>query len=442
MARLIKNDLFFAAIISVSFFIKLTLMPISTHSDLFAVEMFPPLLFKENVIDIFSYLDKKGESYFYPPLSYYLFGLFEFLLQNFSSSYLNWLDSIRSSYLNGLEGQADVFIKAAPNPNIFKDLFIAKAPFLIFDIGSLLVIFKFINKKILRRGSIYLWILNPVIIYTSYIFGQFDIIVLFFILWGFYLIRIHPKLGMLAFGVAGALKSYPFIVVLPVALIYGKDIKEKLKLIIIALTPFVVSIVPVLINSPHLALFTFFPKNMFHYRQPLEGWEKYSQLIKYSSLALSYSLILLLSSVIKLKDKWRTSIGISLIVILLALTLAGRTHFHYLIWEIPIIILWFRNNLKFLTFIILTQTLSFASYKLLANQLQLGLFAPINVDYFSSLPTINSLINQIISYRIISTSGFLVFTFVNLYLILTILFNLIFKSEVLIINQKKLKKLT
>lgn len=439
MAGLIKNNISFAAIIAVSFFIKLTLMPIATHSDLFAVEIFPPLLLKEDVIDIFSYLDQKGESYFYPPLSYYLFGLFEFLLQNFSSSYLNWLDSIRSSYLNGLEGQADAFIKAAPNPNIFKDLFLAKTPFLIFDIASLLIIFKFTNEKILRRNSMHLWILNPVIIYTTYIFGQFDIIVLFFILWGFYLIRKHSKLGMLSLGIAGALKSYPFIIVLPLVLIYGKDLKERLKLIIVALIPFIVSIVPVLINSPHLAIFTFFPKNMFHYKQPLEGWEKYSQLIKYGSLALSYSLILLLSAFIKLKDKWRTSVGISLIVVLLALTLAGRTHFHYLIWELPLIILWFRKNLKFLTVIILTQTISFASYKLLANQLQLGLFAPLNPDYFSSLPTFNSLINQIIPYRIISTLGFLVFTFVNFYLILTILFNLIFKSEALIVNPKNLK---
>lgn len=435
-----KNSIIILVVIST--FIKLLIMPISAHFDLLAVQIFPPLLLKQGVIDIFSYLDSFSLHYFYPPLSYYLFAFFQFFLQFGSVSYLVWMDNLRLSYLNGLEGQAVDYFKSVRNPYLLKDIFVTKIPLLVFDIASMILIFKMIKNNMLKKQSIILWVINPVIFYVTYMFGQFDIIVIFFILWGFYLIKNHTNLGMLALGVAGALKSYPFIIVLPLALIYGKDVKEKLKLMIIAFTPFVISIIPTLTNSPQLMLFTFFPKNMFHYRQPLEGWEKYSQLIKYGSLALSYSLILLLSSVIKLKDKWRTSIGISLIVILLALILAGRTHFHYLIWEMPLIILWFRNNLKLLTIIILTQTISFASYKLLASQLQLGLFAPIDPDYFSTLPTINSLINEVLPYRIISTLGFLVFTFVNLYLILTILFNLIFKSEALIMNPKKLKKLT
>jgi len=419
----------FPAVIIASFFIKLILMPFSAHSDLFATQIFPPLLLEEKVIDIFGYLDNLGKSYFYPPLSYYLFAFFEYFLQNFSSTYLEWLNQMRLSYLNGLQGQADVFLKAVQNPSLFFDIFLAKTPLLIFDVASLIVLFKFVKERVLKSEALYLWILNPVIFYTTYIFGQFDIIVLFFILLGFYLIRKHIKLGILAFGFAGALKSYPFIIVLPLILIYGKDVKEKLKLLIIAFAPFVISIIPTLINSPQLVLFTFFPKNIFHYKQPLEGWEKYSQFIKYGSQAFSYLLLLLISTFIKLKDKLRTSIGISLIVVLLALTLAGRTHFHYLIWEMPLMILWFRNNLKFLTVIILIQTISFASYKILASQLQLGLFAPINPDYFMSLPTFNGLISQVISYRIVSTFGFVVFTSVNILLITKILFGLLFTSE-------------
>lgn len=420
----------FIFLIITSFTIKLLLMPFSVHSDLFAILIFPPLLIQNQIWDIFTYLDKINSYYYYPPLSYLLFALFEFILQNISSTFLPWINGMRESYLNGLQGQADAYLKAVQNPYILKDLFLAKTPLLLFDIASIIILFQFVKRKVLRKVSVLYWAINPVIIYTTYIFGQFDIIVLFFILWGFYLIRKHTKLGMLALGVAGALKSYPFIIVLPLALIYGKDVKEKLKLLIIAMTPFIVSIVPVLLNSPQLALFTFFPKNIFHYKQPLEGWEKYSQLIKYGSLIISYLIILLLSLSLKLKDKWKTSIGISLIVVLLALTLAGRTHFHYLIWEMPLIILWFRKYLKFLFVVIIIQTISFASYKLLANQLQLGLFAPLNTDYFSSLPTLNSIINQFIPYRIVSTIGFITFTLINLYLIIKIFSELIFRTEI------------
>lgn len=425
----IKEKIIFLLII-ISFLIKLILMPISTHSDLFAVLIFPPLLLKEQIVDIFTYLDRFNLSYFYPPLSYYSFAFFELISQNFSSTYFKWINDMRISYVYGLQGQADAFLKAAPNPNLLKDLFLAKFPFLMFDAASLVILFKLTKEKVLKKDSLLLWAINPVVIYVTYIFGQFDIIVLFFILLGFFLIRRNVILGILALGIAGAYKSYPFLIVLPTAIIYGKNFKEKLKLIMIAFIPFFISILPTVINSPHLIIFTFFPKNIFHYKEPLEGWNKYSQLIKYGLLIISYLVILGLSLVIKLKDKFETSLAFSLIVVLLALTLAGRTHFHYLIWEMPLIILYFRKNLKFLSFVILSQTVSFASYKLLANQLQLGLFAPLNPDYFTTLPTFNYLINQIISYRIISTIGFIIFTAINIYLIAKILFETLFTSEI------------
>ncbi len=430
MIELIKNNKVVTTFLVVSFLLKLAFMPISVHSDIFAIESFPPLLLKEHVIDIFSYMDKKNLSYFYPPLTYYSFAFFEFVIHFFSDTFLAWMNGLRIADLNGLKGQAVDYIRAVPNPNMLKDLFLAKTPFLLFDIASIIVLLKFAKAKMIKSKSIILWVVNPVIIYTTYLFGQFDIIVLFFILLGFFLIRRNTKLGMLSLGIAAAFKSYPFIIVLPTAIIFGANFKQRLKLIAVAALPFIISILPVLINNPQLLIFTFFPKNLFHYKGALEGWQKYSQLVKYGLLSLSYVLILVLSAFLKLKDKLKTSTGISLVVVLLALTLAGRTHFHYLIWEMPLLILWFRNNLKFLTIVILIQTISFASYKILASQLQLGLFAPLNPDYFGSLPTFNSQVNQIIPYRFISTLGFIVFTFVNIYLILKILTFLLFRAEV------------
>jgi len=429
MFKFAKKEKIIFTLIIVSFALKIGLMPIATHSDLFAVEIFPPLLFKNHIFDIFSYLDNLGLSYFYPPLSYYLFAFFQFVLQHLSSTYIPWLDHMRLSYIQGLQGQADAYIKAVPNPNLLKDLFIAKIPLLIFDVASIFILFKFVKRGYLKKEALLFWVLNPVVIYTTYLFGQFDVIVLFFILLGLFLIRKNKALGILTLGIAGALKSYPFIFVLPTALILGENLKEKLKLIILAFTPFLISISPTLINNPHLAVFALFPKNMFRYSEVLEGWPKYSQLLKYGLLILSYSLLLGYSYVLKLKDKFNTIVSVNLIVVLLALTFAGRTHFHYLIWEMPFMILYFKKDLKFLTKILLIQTISFASYKLLANPLQLGLFAPLNPQYFTSLPTFNDLIDKFISYRIISTTGFTIFTLLNIYLITLVFFQLVFKSE-------------
>lgn len=428
----IKNTWLIILVI-ISFCIKFLLMPISAHSDLFSINMFPPLLFQERVIDIFEYVDKfdphKGFSY-YSPFTYYFFGFIHYIFNLITPSITEWMSSLRQIYLDGLMGQAVDFIHYAPSPNIFLDLFILKLPYLIADLAAVLIFFKISKSRIINKWHILVWVFNPVILYTTYIFGQYDILVILFILLGFLIIKKRLNIGFLILGIAGAFKIYPYLIIIPAAFIFGKNLKEKLRLLVISFLPFIITTIPILINSPQLVLFTFFPKNIFHYKIILYSWDKYSPIIKYVLLATSYIGILAVAIFLKIKDKWKFAIGLSLVTFLLVIILAGRTHFHYLIWEIPLLILWFGARPKFVALVTLIQTISFASYKLLASQLQLGLFAPLAPDYFSNLPTFNSLINELIPYRIISTFGFVIFTATNVYLIISILNQLLFKTTV------------
>src|SRR3989338_2762742 len=123
-------------------------MPISAHSDLFSINNYPPLLIRHNVWDIYSYIDKtKPSLFFYPPLSYYLIGAFHYIGQLFSDTFLDWIDAQRTLYEQGLKGQAAEYIIVAPNPHIFRDLFLAKVPYLVFDILSLIILWQFVKKK-------------------------------------------------------------------------------------------------------------------------------------------------------------------------------------------------------------------------------------------------------------------------------------------------------
>lgn len=433
MIEIIKeNKLIFSLLIAV-FLIKLLLMPISLHSDLLSINMFPPLLFQEKIIDIFAYVDKfdphRGFSY-YSPFTYYFFAFLHYIFNLVTPSVTEWMSNLRQIYLDGFSGQAVDFINSTPNPNLFLDLFMLKLPYLTADLIAVFLLFKIAKLKLINKWHILVWVFNPVILYTTYIFGQYDILVISFILLGFIVVKKRLNIGFLILGMAGAFKIYPYLIIIPAAFIFGKNLKERLNLLIISFLPFTITSIPTLINSPQLALFTFLPKNLFHYKTVLYGWDKYSPIIKYGLLATSYLGVLFLSVFLKIKDKWKFAVGLSLITFLLAITVAGRTHFHYLIWIIPLVLLWFKNNPKLVALLTLVQTISFASYKLLASQLQLGLFAPLNPDYFSNLPTINSVINMFIPYRIISTAGFIIFTSVNIYLIVTIFIYFLFKTKI------------
>jgi len=67
------------------------------------------------------------------------------------------------------------------DPYIYRYLFLFKLPYLIFDIATALVIWKFVDDVKLKRLAIVLWLFNPVTFFATYIFGRFEVIGLFFL---------------------------------------------------------------------------------------------------------------------------------------------------------------------------------------------------------------------------------------------------------------------
>lgn len=431
MASFTKASAIFSLLVVLAFLIRLVLMPISVHSDLFFINIFPALMQEKNVFDIYSYFSKNLPSVpyiYYPPLTYFTFGAFHYFYSLFSSSFSNWMMALYSLEISGVQGQAADFIKASQNVHIFKDLFLAKFPYLICDIFTVLVFLKFIKNRVQARALTILWLFNPAHLYSTYLMGQFDIIPSFFVLLGFLLFKKNVFLGLLILGVAAAYKNYAFLFVLIAILVHGKNWTSHLKLAIISAAPYFLSLLPTLIHSPGWAAYSFLPKIYLHRSIPLVGWPLYSQYIKIIILAITLITTFIITGKVKIKNKYNLVIGLSLCTILLLFTFSPKMSFHFLLWEMPLILLWFKKP-NVCSMIFGVQAISLASYKLLANHLQLGLFAPINPEYFSALPTFNSLIAQIIPHRIFSSIGFLIFTLMNLYLIFNILIRLLFQED-------------
>ncbi len=422
----------FKQFVFLAILIRLIIMPISAHSDLFFINIFPNLLVSKGVFDIPTYVQDNFASRnytYYSPLTYYTFALSQVVYSSISGSFSNWMSQLYNLELNGFQGQATDFIRTTNNPHIFRDIFLAKTPYLIFDIATVLILLRFIKERILKKTVILLWLFNPVNLYATYLMGQFDIIPTFFILIGFYCLRKKLIAGLLLLGIAAAYKNFALLFIIPTAIIYGDTWTKRLRLIFIGLTPYMLFLLPTIISNFQQTVYLVIPKVYLHYRKPLEDWALYSQIIKYFLLLASYLFILLLSFYLKIKDKWTFAVSASFASILLVFALAPRISFHYLLWATPLIFLWSKKT-KLAAIIIFIQAVNLASYKLLANHLQLGLFAPLNPDYFSKLPTVNSLVDRIFPYYIVSSIGFFIFLFFNLYLVIKILIYLSFRSEV------------
>jgi len=67
------------------------------------------------------------------------------------------------------------------DPNIYRHLFFFKLPYLFFDIATALLIWKFVDKPEHRKIALLIWLFNPLTIFSTYIFGRFEVISLFFL---------------------------------------------------------------------------------------------------------------------------------------------------------------------------------------------------------------------------------------------------------------------
>ncbi len=123
--------------------------------------------------------------------------------------------------------------------SIFRALFFFKLPYLIFDLASAFLCLHIFERE--GRGvKIFIyWMLNPVIIYSAYIFGRFDVIVLFFILMVFYSIkRWNIHIGSLFLGLSIISRGFTLLL-LPLYLLAERDLYGKLKIVIFALIPLI-----------------------------------------------------------------------------------------------------------------------------------------------------------------------------------------------------------
>jgi hypothetical protein len=68
------------------------------------------------------------------------------------------------------------------DPNIYRHLFFFKLPYLTFDIATALLIWKFVDKPEHRKIALLIWLFNPLTLFSTYIFGRFEVISLFFLM--------------------------------------------------------------------------------------------------------------------------------------------------------------------------------------------------------------------------------------------------------------------
>ena len=153
----------------------------------------------------------------------YLHGIFLWILRPFLFPYFHSMWNIPWGPTHPLTGEEvsqmlQTFFTFVSHPGIFRILFFLKFPYLIFDLSCAVLLLKFTGRNAFR-----FWMLNPVIIFVTSIYGRYEAIPLFFVILGVYLWQKDLReLSFLTFGFSTLLRLYPLLL-FPFFLVAGRD---------------------------------------------------------------------------------------------------------------------------------------------------------------------------------------------------------------------------
>lgn len=357
--RVIKD---FGSIFLLAIAIRLIIMPLTFHTDL-KTQYFHANLLTKGVINVYEYMrinkDSLGfkDTFVYPELAYLTLGSWAYVIQPvLGQPFQDWL--------------YDWGENRWTNPQLFRQLFILKLPYLFLDLlcGVLIA---YLVEESLRKKALIIWFFNPITLYIIYALANFDIIPTFLTLFSLFLFQKNKLLASgLSLGLGISLKLFPLLL-LPFFMLFllRKINKKGLVLFITGVTLMVI-----------LTLCLFFQEFL-----ATSGSGMASQILiptltltnnlKIPIFYLLYPLLLLCC--LFSKDTWESLNIYILAVFWLVLSLI---HFHpqWLLWSLPFFVIIVAKDLKLLiqsgviliSFILLISTFE-------DNFLTLGIFSPI-----------------------------------------------------------------
>lgn len=362
--------------------IRFFFMPISTHSDLLSIYGRASLMAYHGWVTIpglfglvAHYIHAFFLLIFKPLLGPNYSEMFYWVsVRRFSAYDTNWIEFIAS-------------------PHIYRILFLLKFPYLLFDFASaFLLLHIFSNNKKGGLTAFIFWMVNPVSIFVVYIFGRYESLAIFFILLSlFYAKKNKLTLALLMLGVSITIRIYPVMLLLPFALILGKNVRQQVKFCFLGILPWLIMQIPSLITksgSPMVSAATSsFSKTFFGLTFNFRYFDGIYVFV------VGYFLILLYGY-FNLNHSYKSAWKICLINLLFFYAVC---YFHpqYFMWLMPLLVLQIVEDKRYIGLYVI-QVFTLFVHTLHWDKAMNGwLFMPINKAYFKYVPAIKTYIDKV-----------------------------------------------
>lgn len=358
-------------VLVIAILLRLLVMGITFHPDLSGQLLTSYFYAYENVVNIYDHLAGLpsthplvknfgvSDIFIYPPITYFTLGSF----LKFSSLFIP-----ESFFLDLMNG-----ISIYSLPNLSLNLAILKFPYLVIDILAAFALASLFENERQKRWALLLWLFNPVTLYATFMMGVFDIIpVIFTILSLYFAKKKNLLLSAIMLSLGAAFKQYP-IFLLPFVVLAGKDLRERIKITLCGLVPYILTLIPFLSSSAFkYMVFGAKSQKMFYMQWMVSGAEGIYPYV--------FGYLLLLWHSLKIgsltENLWKYFLSYFLL-------LFSVTHFHpqWFLWGTPFLILELVENRWRSLWQVFTILACFVAIVLtFENSLSSGLFAVINPD--------------------------------------------------------------
>lgn len=359
---------------------RLVLMPITLHVDLLSAS-FRQYLFVDNKI-------------------FRLFLLPEVFLSGYFAlikPYIRLIPEVMNKTIES--GQYGIFAEATDTVDLFsrssiamRTLFILKLPYLLFEVLLIpiaLRMFKNSREKLLFFA---LWWLNPLILYSTYVWGRYDIFAIFSVLISLHYARQKKDAKSLIFlGIAIACRE-SFVLVLPLYLIYfyKNYIKTIINILVAFLPTMFASIVFDFLKSQNSNAISSLVIDSRIFSFSID----YVLKAKLGSPWFEMSPLLLLLPLLyylfyrKERRSFLDLLSFNTSVMIVFLSLS-YIHAHYLFWLTPFFVYLIIFNKKILWPVIIYLISAFLYFDAFFGvNVSLAMFRPLNYELFSNVGSI------------------------------------------------------
>ncbi len=391
------------AIAAAGLLLRLAVMPLTFHDDLVFLQ-YPLRQIADGQLNIFSDYSSHYDVYSnhfasYPPLYFYLAGLFRVGANFFSPALNNWLEHCWAIYAAVASGKA---ASLAPGASYFSDpagfllyrnLFLTKAHYLLFDILAAVLILRLVRDPRRKLLALALWAFNPFTLITVYVQGQHDLMTTALVVLALFLCmrrRPGPALALLSVGVM--IKVYPLLLIPPVLALYGGNRRELLRLAIWTAAPFVIVLLPLAATTPAILFKLFAHPNatnrvadpsFLHLGQKLLAGGSYLALLAHLFFRWN-------------REGRREALDLVLVfaTVLLLLALGVGLELRYFLWLTPFLILLAVRDRATVSLVMLQALLLLALRYPPSASLQLRAFRPLEPNLFSAFPSLDRILSE------------------------------------------------